>query len=106
MKFFGSLLFCSLLALTSLAQVKKLEPAPVKVPFAKSLQMVVVTTGNWETVAGTARLYERKDENADWKLVGEGFPVVVRTRSMTSLHCSTSTSNCCSSSSGDSPPAR
>ena len=38
---------------------------------------MVLTTGNWETVAGTARLYERKDENADWKLAGESFPVVV-----------------------------
>ncbi len=77
MKLFGSLVFCLLLAIASLGQIKKSEPAPVKVPFTKSLQAVIVTTDNWETIAGTARLYERKNEKADWKMIGESFPVVI-----------------------------
>ena len=66
-----------LLASMSLAQVKKPEPAPVKIPFSKSLQMVVVTTKDWNTVAGKAQLFQRKNENAEWKAVDESFPVVV-----------------------------
>lgn len=58
-------------------QVKRPEPPPVKVPFARSLQAVVVTTNGWDATTGTAALYERKDTNADWKHVGDGFPVVV-----------------------------
>jgi D-alanyl-D-alanine dipeptidase len=59
------------------AQVKKPEPAPVKVPFTKSLQAVVVTTKGWDTIAGTARMFERKTVKSEWKPVGESFPVVV-----------------------------
>ena len=66
-----------LLASMSLAQVKKPEPAPVKIPFSKSLQMVVVTTKDWNTVAGKGQLFQRKNENAEWKAVDESFPVVV-----------------------------
>jgi D-alanyl-D-alanine dipeptidase len=68
-----------LFAFTGLAsaQVKTREPVPVKEPFAKSLQAVVVTTSGWDTIAGTARRYERKTVKSDWKPVGESFPVVV-----------------------------
>lgn len=59
------------------AQVKKPEPDAVKVPFERSLQAVVVTTKSWDTIAGTARLYERKKPSSNWKAVGESFPVVV-----------------------------
>ncbi len=66
-----------LLASMSLAQVKKPEPAPVKIPFSKSLQMLVVTTKDWNAVSGKAQLFQRKNENAEWKAVDESFPVVV-----------------------------
>lgn len=59
------------------AQIKKPEPTPVKVPFDKSLQAVVVTTKDWNTISGTAVLFERKNPKSDWKQVGESFPVVV-----------------------------
>jgi len=58
-------------------QVKKpSEPKP-PVPFSKSLQAVVVTTEDWSSVQGTARLFERKSAKAKWKANGESFPVVV-----------------------------
>jgi D-alanyl-D-alanine dipeptidase len=68
-----------LLALSGFAaaQVKTADPVPVKVPFARSLQAVVVTTKGWDTINGTARLYERKSFKSEWKPVGESFPVVV-----------------------------
>ncbi|MEO6051792.1 MAG: L,D-transpeptidase family protein [Pyrinomonadaceae bacterium] len=59
------------------AQVKTLEPVAVKVPFTKSLQAVVVTTKGWDTIAGTAALYERKNATSDWKATDESFPIVV-----------------------------
>ncbi len=71
--FFVALLFAAM----SLAQVKKPEPEPVKVPFTKSLQMLVVTTKDWNSVAGKAQLFKRKNENAAWKAVDASFPVVV-----------------------------
>jgi D-alanyl-D-alanine dipeptidase len=58
-------------------QVKRPEAPAVKIPFTKSLQAVVVTTHGWDAVNGTAALYERKDTKADWKRVGDTFPVVV-----------------------------
>jgi D-alanyl-D-alanine dipeptidase len=68
-----------LLVLTPLvqAQVKKPEPPPVKQPFSKSLQAVVVTTNGWDTINGTARLFERKTPKSEWKAVTKDFPVVV-----------------------------
>ena len=59
------------------AQVKKPGPAAVKVPFAESLQAVLVTTKDWNTTIGVARLYERKTQRDKWKAVGESFPIVV-----------------------------
>ena len=59
------------------AQIKTREPATVKVPFEKSLQAVVVTTKGWNTMAGSAAIFERKNSTSDWKMNGENFPVVV-----------------------------
>ncbi len=73
----GIFLASILLTIATGAQVKMPVPPSVKVPFNKSLQAVVVTTKDWNTVTGTARIFERKDVNADWKPVGGGFPVVV-----------------------------
>ena len=63
--------------LSLLAQIKKPEPQQVKIPFAESLQAVVVTTGIWSSTSGNARLYERKSQNAKWRSVGDRFPIVV-----------------------------
>ena len=69
------LIFASTIVLN--AQIKTLEPVAVQVPFTKSLQAVVVTTKGWDTIAGKAALYERKNATSDWKVTGETFPVVV-----------------------------
>lgn len=71
--FFSALLLSS----SADAQVKAPQPPPVKVPFAESLQVVVVTTEQAASVQGTARLYERKSTRSKWKSVGNDFPIVV-----------------------------
>ena len=73
--------FLSLILIASVfsiaAQVKKPEPPAVKIPFAESLQAVVVTTPDWNSTKGTARLFERKSQNSKWIANGERFPIVV-----------------------------
>jgi len=71
--------FCLLLLLTTAisAQIKKPEPAPVKIPFSESLQAIVVTTDNWTDTKGEAQLYERRDARSTWKPVGKEFEIVV-----------------------------
>jgi len=64
-------------AVVSYAQVKTSEPVAVKIPFAQSLQAVVVTTDNWTATAGTAAIFERKNAKSDWKQIDDAFPVVV-----------------------------
>ena len=59
------------------AQVKKPLPPPVKIPFAESLQAVVVTTKDWSATTGTARMYERMSKAGQCKSNGGSFPVVV-----------------------------
>ncbi|MDI1240686.1 MAG: L,D-transpeptidase family protein [bacterium] len=59
------------------AQIKKPEPPAVKIPFAESLQAVVVTTDEWSDTSGDARLFERKDLRSKWKTVGKEFDIVV-----------------------------
>lgn len=66
-----------LLAFVATAQIKKPQPPPVKPPFSESRQLVVVTTKDWNAIAGIARRYERDAMKGKWKPVGEGFPVVV-----------------------------
>ena len=44
-----------LLAVGISAQIKKPEPPAVKVPFAESLQAVVVTTDDWTATTGEAQ---------------------------------------------------
>lgn len=77
MKLFLSAFISALFALNVLAQVKTPQPPPVKVPFAESLQAVVVTTESAAAVRGAARLYERKSARSKWKKTGDHFPVVV-----------------------------
>lgn len=64
-------------AVSASAQVKKPESQPVKVPFAESLQAVVVTTDDWNATTGKARLFARQSQKSKWKAVGEEFPIVV-----------------------------
>lgn len=77
MKIFGLLLALISFSGVTLAQVKKPSPAPVKIPYSKSLQLIVVTTPGWSSVQGTAHVFERKQLGAHWRQVGDSFPVVV-----------------------------
>lgn len=73
-------LFAFIILLSTFAavgQVKKPFETKPPVPYSKSLQAVVVTTADWSSVQGTARLFERKSAKAKWKTVGEEFAVVV-----------------------------
>ena len=45
--------------------------------FARSQQAMVVTTDDWPSIHGTARLFERETPTSKWKPVGESFLVVV-----------------------------
>lgn len=77
MRKFVLFLFVLLCVSATYAQVKKPVPPKPPVPYSKSLQAVVVTTKDWSTVQGSARIFERKSTSAKWKAVGESFPVVV-----------------------------
>ena len=77
MKFASAVLLTISLAAVSWSQVKKTELGAVKVPFTKSLQVIVVTTKDWNTISGIARIFERKNERAEWKQNGDAFPVVI-----------------------------
>ncbi|MGD9628926.1 MAG: L,D-transpeptidase [Pyrinomonadaceae bacterium] len=59
------------------AQIKRPEPPPMKVPFAESLQAVVVTTDDWTATSGEAQAYERKDPTSKWKAFGKEFDIVL-----------------------------
>jgi D-alanyl-D-alanine dipeptidase len=61
----------------SFGQVKKPEPRPVKPLFDNARQVMVVTIDDWNTVHGSAQLFERKDKRSKWKRVNDVFPVVV-----------------------------
>jgi len=37
-------------------------------------QIVVVTTSDWSSVSAGAQLFEKKDDRAEWKAVGDKFP--------------------------------
>ena len=65
------------LSVSAFSQIKKPQAPPVKIPFAESKQAVVVTTKDWTSTQGEARLYERASQTAKWKAKGETFPVVV-----------------------------
>ncbi len=77
MKVFALTLAVALLASAGIAQVKKPLPPATKVPFAESLQAVVVTTKDRTTTSGIARIYERTSRTAKWKASDKGYPVVV-----------------------------
>lgn len=59
------------------AQIKKPEPPKPVIPFAQSLQAVVITTKDWSSVQGAAQIFERKNGESKWKGVGKSFSVVI-----------------------------
>lgn len=77
MKFLTPVVLLLGLAGVSLTQVKKPEPQASKPPFEKSLQAIVVTTDDWNSVHGMARMVERAKPGAMWKVIGDSLPVVV-----------------------------
>lgn len=72
-----SLLFVLLFAVAVSAQVKKPQPPPVKVPFAESLQAVVVTIDSPTATSGKLRLFERKTVKAKWTATDKEIAIVV-----------------------------
>lgn len=77
MRLIASLFAILVTGVSLTAQVKTPEPAAVKIPFERSLQAVVVTTKDWNTISGRARLFERKDARSKWKATGDEFEIVV-----------------------------
>ncbi len=48
-----------------------------KTTFSKSLQVIVVTTKDWNSIQGKAQMFERKNLKTEWNAVSASFPVVV-----------------------------
>ena len=71
------MLFRSLLSLTSVNAQGKAARAKSASPLARSRQLILVTTRDWDAVEGTLRRFERKNEKAEWQVVGAAIPVVV-----------------------------
>jgi L,D-peptidoglycan transpeptidase YkuD (ErfK/YbiS/YcfS/YnhG family) len=46
-------------------------------PFADSTQLIVVTTSNWDAVAGQLRRFERNSVHDPWRPFSEPIPIVV-----------------------------
>ena len=74
----------AILAVSSIAIVAcqstrvSVAPSPVSVaPTSRSLQMIVVTTDDWNAVPGVMHRYVRDGVRASWKRVGQDVPVVV-----------------------------
>jgi zinc D-Ala-D-Ala dipeptidase len=70
---------CVLLSLASVSVSAQGKPRRAKddSPLARSRQLVVVTTRDWDSVPGTLRRFERKNSKAKWQPVGAAVPVVV-----------------------------
>jgi D-alanyl-D-alanine dipeptidase len=62
-----------MICLASSALAKGHQPAALRT----STQILVVTTSDWNAVAGTLQPYERKGAHGRWKAVGPPIPVVV-----------------------------
>lgn len=77
MKLLLATVLATAFSISTIGQMKIPEPPAVKVPFAESLQAVVVSTESTGAIQGRARLFERKTARSKWKSVGSDFPVVV-----------------------------
>jgi L,D-peptidoglycan transpeptidase YkuD (ErfK/YbiS/YcfS/YnhG family) len=60
-------------AATVSAQVVAIEPDPL----ARSTQLIVVSTSDWNAVEGRLQRYERSSQHEPWRAVSESVPVVV-----------------------------
>ncbi len=69
---FASLLFCLLFAIPASAIAASESDV-----FARSTQLVVVTTPDWNAVEGRLQRYERATPHATWQPVGESIAIVV-----------------------------
>jgi L,D-peptidoglycan transpeptidase YkuD (ErfK/YbiS/YcfS/YnhG family) len=63
----------ALLSLLPVATAQGEQPAAL----AASTQLLVVTTPDWDTVAGTLQRYERAAPHKKWKKIGPPIPLVV-----------------------------
>lgn len=72
-----SLFVLLLFAVGVYSQIKKPQPQPVKVPFAESLQAVVVTTDSPTATSGKLRFFERKNAKAKWTATDKEIPIVI-----------------------------
>lgn len=72
-----SLFVLLLFAVAVSAQVKRPQPPPVKIPFAESLQAVVVTTDSPTATSGKLRLFERKNLKSKWTATDKEIAIVV-----------------------------
>lgn len=52
-------------------------PAQARDALEGARQMVVVTTGDWNSVSGTLQRFERGSPHAQWQAVGQPFAIVV-----------------------------
>lgn len=71
------LLSTLVLALPFFAQTKMPAAAAIKPRFGDSRQLILVTTDDWDSMKGTATLFERAGRNASWRSVAEPFGVVL-----------------------------
>jgi zinc D-Ala-D-Ala dipeptidase len=77
---FRSFLLLLVAAVTASNVYGKSVDASIKadeVGVSNSLQMLVVTTKNWDEMHGVAQRYERSNLTSKWHAVGTAFPVVV-----------------------------
>ena len=57
--------------------MKTISIAQPNISFSQSLQTIVVTTADWSSTRGTARIFERKDGQSPWIQIGDSFDVVI-----------------------------
>ena len=57
------------------------QPAAPPV-FARSTQMIVIITPDWNAVEGRLERFERADPHESWRSVGESIPIVVGSKGM------------------------
>jgi zinc D-Ala-D-Ala dipeptidase len=71
------LICCVLLTSAPFGARGKTRRAKDESPLSRSRQLILVTTRDWDSVEGTLRRFERRNEKAKWQTVGASVPVVV-----------------------------
>ncbi len=77
MRILTRIFLTTVLAAVSLSQVKITPTPEVMTPFSESLQIVVVTTDDWDATIGRGRLFDRSSPKARWKANGKEFDIVI-----------------------------